>query len=137
MKQHAFFGARLFANPKSEFDEAALDVILNHHERWDGKGYPGFLDPATGKPLPGFNDGGKPRPKKGEEISVLGRVVALADVYDALSSSRSYKASWEEERVLSLIQDESGKQFDPAIVEAFFVCLEVIHVIKRQYPDPE
>jgi len=137
MKQHAFLGARLFANPKSEFDEAALDVILNHHERWDGKGYPGFLDPATGKPLPGFNDGGKPRPKKGEEISVFGRVVALADVYDALSSSRSYKASWEEERVLSLIQDESGKQFDPAIVEVFFACLEVIHVIKRQYPDPE
>ena len=112
MKQHAFLGARLFANPKSEFDEA-----------------------ATGKPLPGFNDGGKPRPKKGEEISVFGRVVALADVYDALSSSRSYKASWEEERVLSLIQDESGKQFDPAIVEVFFACLEVIHVIKRQYPD--
>ena len=137
MKQHAFLGARLFANPKSEFDEAALDVVLNHHERWDGKGYPGFLDPATGKPLPGFNDGGKPRPKKGEEIPVFGRVVALADVYDALSSARSYKASWEEERVLSLIQDEAGKQFDPTIVEAFFVCLEVIHVVKRQYPDPE
>jgi len=137
MKQHTFLGARLFANPKSEFDEAALDVILNHHERWDGKGYPGFLDLVTGNPLPGFNDGGKPRPKKGEEIPMFGRVVALADVYDALSSARSYKVPWEEERVLSLIQDESGKQFDPAIVEAFFACLEVIHAIKRQYPDPE
>jgi len=135
MKQHAFLGARLFANPKSEFDEAAFDVALNHHEHWNGKGYPGFLDLATGKPLPGFSDGGKPRPKTREEIPVFGRVVALADVYDALSSCRSYKDSWDEERVLDVIRGESHEQFDPAIVEAFFSCLEVIHVIKRQYPD--
>ncbi len=135
MKQHTFLGARLFANPKSEFDEAALDVALNHHEHWNGKGYPGFLDLVTGKPLPGFSDGGKPRPKKGEEIPVFGRVVALADVYDALSSCRSYKESWDEERVIDVIRGESDKQFDPAIVEAFFSCLEVIHVIKKQYPD--
>jgi HD-GYP domain-containing protein (c-di-GMP phosphodiesterase class II) len=96
-----------------------------------------LLDLVTGKPLPGFSEEGRPRPKKGEEIPVFGRVVAIADVYDALSSARSYKAPWEEGRVLSLIQDESGKQFDPAIVEAFFACLEVIHAIKRQYPDPE
>jgi len=135
MKQHTFLGARLFANPKSDFDEAALDVALNHHEHWDGKGYPGFLDLVTGKPLPGFNDGEKPRPKKGEEIPVFGRVVALADVYDALSSCRSYKESWDEEKVIDVIRGQSGNQFDPAIVEAFFSCLEVIHLIKKQYPD--
>ena len=135
MKQHAWLGARLFANPKSEFDEASLGVVLNHHEHWNGKGYPGFLDLVTGKPLPGFSDGGKPRPKKGEEIPVFGRVVGIADVYDALSSCRSYKKSWDEERVIDVIRGESGNQFDPAIVEAFFSCLEVIHVIKRQYPD--
>jgi len=135
MKQHTFLGARLFANPKSEFDEAALDVALNHHEHWNGKGYPGFLDLITGKPLPGFSDGGRPRPKKGEEIPVFGRVVALADVYDALSSCRSYKESWNEERVIDFIREESDRQFDPAIIEAFFSCLEVIHVIKKQYPD--
>ena len=134
MKQHTFLGARLFANPKSEFDEAALDVALNHHEHWNGKGYPGFLDLVTGKPLPGFSEEGRPRPKKGEEIPVFGRVVGLADVYDALSSCRSYKKSWDEERVLDVIRGESHEQFDPAIVEAFFSCLEVIHVIKRQYP---
>jgi HD-GYP domain-containing protein (c-di-GMP phosphodiesterase class II) len=66
---------------------------------------------------------------------VFGRVVALADVYDALSSCRSYKESWDEERVIEVIRAESDKQFDPAIVEAFFYCLEVIHVIKKQYPD--
>jgi HD-GYP domain-containing protein (c-di-GMP phosphodiesterase class II) len=135
MKQHTFLGARLFANPKSDFDEAALDVILNHHEHWNGKGYPGFLDLVTGKPLPGFSDGGRPRPKKGEEIPVFGRVVALADVYDALSSCRSYKESWDEERVIEVIRAESDKQFDSAIVEAFFSCLEIIHVIKKQYSD--
>jgi len=135
MKQHTFLGARLFANPKSDFDEAALEVALNHHEHWNGKGYPGFLDLLTGKPLPGFNDGERPRPKKEEEIPVFGRVVALADVYDALSSCRSYKKSWDEERVIDLIREESGNQFDPAIVEAFFSCLEVIHLIKKQYPD--
>ena len=135
MKQHTFLGARLFANPKSDFDEAALEVALNHHEHWNGKGYPGFLDLLTGAPLPGFSEEGRPRPKKGEEIPVFGRVVGLADVYDALSSCRSYKKSWDEERVLDLIRDESDNQFDPALVEAFFSCLEVIHVIKRQYPD--
>src|SRR4030042_3480691 len=135
MKQHAFLGARLFANPKSEFDEAALDVAFNHHEHWNGKGYPGFLDLVTGKPLPGFSDGGSPRPKKGEEIPVFGRVVAITDVYDALSSCRSYKKSWDEERVIDVIRGESGNQFDPPIEEAFFSCLEVIHVIKKQYPD--
>ncbi|WAC09098.1 MAG: HD domain-containing protein [Thermodesulfobacteriota bacterium] len=135
IKQHTFLGARLFANPKTAFDEAAFEVVLNHHEHWNGKGYPGFLDLVTGNPLPGFDDGGKPRPKKGEEIPVFGRVVALADVYDALSSLRSYKKSWDEERVIDLIRGSSGQQFDPAIVEAFFSCLEMIHVIKKQYPD--
>jgi response regulator RpfG family c-di-GMP phosphodiesterase len=135
IKQHTLLGARLFANPKTEFDEAALEVALTHHEHWNGKGYPGFLDVLTGKPLPGFSEGGNPRPKKKEEIPVFGRVVALADVYDALSSYRSYKEPWDEERVLELIQDESNKQFDPSIVEAFFSCLDVIHIIKKQYPD--
>jgi HD-GYP domain-containing protein (c-di-GMP phosphodiesterase class II) len=66
---------------------------------------------------------------------VFGRVVALADVYDALSSCRSYKESWDEGKVLEVIRAESDKQFDSEIVEAFFSCSEVIHVIKKQYPD--
>ncbi|MCX8012183.1 MAG: HD domain-containing protein, partial [Desulfobacterota bacterium] len=136
IKQHTILGARLFAHPKSEFDEAALEVVLNHHERWDGTGYPGFIEPLTGKPIPGYEDGnGKPRPKQKEEIPVFGRVVALADVYDALSSNRSYKKPWKEKKVLESIQAEAGKQFDPSMVEAFFSCLEVIHNIKKQYSE--
>jgi len=136
IKQHTILGARLFAHPKSEVDEAALEVVLNHHEHWDGTGYPGFIDPLSGKPIPGYEDtNGKPRPKRGEEIPVFGRVVALADVYDALSSHRSYKKPWEEKKVLELIQTEAGRQFDPLMVEAFFSCLDVIHNIKKQYSE--
>lgn len=136
MKHHTYLGARLFANPKSGFDEAALEVALNHHEHWDGKGYPGFLDILTGKPLPGYELGnGKARPKTREEIPIFGRIVALADVYDALSSARSYKDSWEEDRVLHFIKEESGNHFDPEIVRIFFSCLDVIHNIKNKYPD--
>ncbi len=136
MKKHTFLGAKLFANPESEFDEIAAEVALNHHERWDGKGYPGYIDPLTEKPLPNYKGAdGKPRPKKGEEIPIFGRIVALADVYDALSSRRSYKEAWDEERVLNEIRKEAGKQFDPEVVEAFFSCLDVIHSIKNRYPD--
>jgi len=136
MKQHTFLGARLFANPKSEFDEAAYDVALNHHERWDGKGYPGFVDPMTGKSLSGHESGDRrPRLKKGEEIPLFGRIVAIADVYDALSSARCYKEPWDEDKVLSIIKEESGNQFDPEIVQSFFACLDMIQSIKKRYPN--
>ena len=134
MKAHTYLGARLFLqDPKSEFDIAAAEVALNHHERWDGKGYPGYVDPFTGKPLPGYEEKGRARPKKGEEIPVFGRIVALADVYDALSSKRCYKEPWPEEKVLKEIEKNAGRQFDPSVVEAFFSCLDAIRAIKERY----
>jgi HD-GYP domain-containing protein (c-di-GMP phosphodiesterase class II) len=136
MKQHTLLGARLFANPKSEFDEAAAEVALNHHERWDGKGYPGFVNFVTGVPLPDHCDSsGKALSKKQEEIPLFGRIVALADVFDALSSARCYKEVWAEDRVLDVIGSEAGKQFDPTVVEAFFSCLDVIRNVRKTYPD--
>ena len=135
MKQHTLLGAQLFANPKSELDEAAAQVTLNHHERWDGSGYPGFVDVATGAPLPGYEqEDGSARPKQGEEIPVFGRVVALADVYDALSTERCYKNAWGQDHVLNTIRQGSGKQFDPEMVEVFFSCLDVLHTIRDRYP---
>lgn len=136
MKQHVIMGARLFTTNYSDFDEAALTVALNHHERWDGTGYPGHIDPLDCTVLPGFADSnGKPRPKKGEEIPLFGRVVSLADVYDALSSSRVYKEPWDQPRVLEEIKSYSGTVFDPQLVEVFFSSLETIQNIAQRYPD--
>jgi response regulator RpfG family c-di-GMP phosphodiesterase len=136
MKQHTIMGARLFSEQYSEFDEAAVVVALNHHEKWDGTGYPGHVNPQKGKALAGYENGdGTPRPKKGEEIPVFGRLVALADVYDALSSRRVYKERWEETQVFDELKATTGTHFDPEMVETFFSCLDTIRSIAERYPD--
>ncbi len=138
MKSHTYLGARLFKEINSDFDEIASEVAMNHHERWDGRGYPGHMDPFTEKPVPGYETpDGRPRPKRGEEIPLFGRIVAVADVYDALSSARSYKERWEEDRVLQEMEECAGTQFDPEVVEAFFGCLDVIKAAGRRYPERE
>lgn len=136
MKGHTYLGARLFAEMYSDFDEAASIIALNHHERWDGNGYPGHINSATGKPIPGCETSeGRARGKKGEEIPPFGRVVAIADVFDALSSPRVYKEPWDEDRVLETLKSEAGKQFDPDMIDAFFSCLDVIRNLAKNYPD--
>lgn len=134
MKQHTFMGARLFQNAQSEFDDVAYQVALSHHENWDGTGYPGKINVVTGEPLE-KDTKVKATPLKGKEIPVLGRIVALADVFDALSCRRVYKKAWNEDEVLSTIQSLSGKKFDPELVEIFFECFQFIKVIKEKYPD--
>ena len=135
MKQHVLMGAKLFLNPQSEFDEVAGQIALNHHERWDGTGYPGHVDPSNeGQPIPGYeNEEGRARGKRGKEIPLFGRVVAVADVYDALSSKRAYKDAWGEEEVLNEIQKGAGKHFDPEIIDAFFSSLDMIRAIAQRY----
>jgi len=133
MKLHTVYGARLFHDLYSELEEAARAVALNHHERFNGTGYPGFVDPFTGDPLPGKDKNGRPIPKKGEEIPLFGRIVAIADVFDALSSQRSYKDAWNEDRVCSIIREENGKHFDPELVDAFFTCLPTLRSIGKRY----
>ncbi len=134
MKQHTYLGARLFSDKYSEFDEAASIIALNHHERWDGSGYPGHINPATAKPIPGCEDEkGGALGKKGTEIPPFGRVVAIADVYDALSSKRAYKDPWDESAVLENLRSEAGKQFDPEMIEAFFSSLDIIRSISKRY----
>lgn len=136
MKQHTYLGARLFSNQRSDFDKAAFLVTLNHHERWDGNGYPGHIDCISAEPLTGFYDpSGRAIGKRQEEIPLFGRIVAIADVFDALSSGRSYKEAWNEQRVLDTMDQERGKHFDPEMLDTFFSILDVIRNIMHQYPD--
>ena len=136
MKLHTLFGSNLFSDIYSDFDESAGVVALNHHERWDGKGYPGYIDPYTQEPLPGYvTENGTARGKQGEEIPLFGRIVALADVYDALSCRRCYKEAWDENEVLNTIREEAGKQFDPELVEIFLECVDSFQQIEKLYPD--
>jgi HD-GYP domain-containing protein (c-di-GMP phosphodiesterase class II) len=138
MKLHTLFGANLFSDIYSEFDESAGVVALNHHERWDGKGYPGYIEPLTHCPLPGYEtDNGAARGKQGEEIPLFGRIVALADVYDALSCRRCYKEAWDNDEVLNTIREEAGKQFDPELVAIFFECVDSFQQIEKLYPDTD
>jgi len=136
MKQHTYLGAQLFSNQDTEFDKAAFLVTLNHHERWDGHGYPGHIDYLTGEPLrdcQGSNGGSVG--KKGDEIPLFGRIVAVADVFDALSSGRTYKQAWDEQRVIETMNKERGGHFDPEILDTFFSILDVVKNIAHLYPD--
>jgi len=115
MKTHTLIGAELFHDSQSEFDTLAALVCMSHHERWDGKGYPTGL--------------------AGEAIPLWGRITAVADVYDALSCHRVYKEAWTQERVLAELKSQSGFQFDPEVVQAFFEVLPHLNQIFERYPD--
>jgi HD-GYP domain-containing protein (c-di-GMP phosphodiesterase class II) len=129
MKYHTVYGARLFENSVSDLDVMSGEIALNHHERWDGGGYPGKIADIFADPLE-FGPG-----KQGEEIPLAARIVALADVYDALISKRVYKESFSEEEALTFIREEAGKQFDPEVVAAFFAIHEVIGAIRSKYQE--
>jgi len=134
MQQHTCFGARLFNDPQSDFDTMAYEVALTHHENWDGTGYPGYINPFTLQPEK-VNEHGKPLGRKGEEIPIAGRIVALADVYDALTSKRVYKESWEEGQVLDEIKKLKGTKFDPELVDIFFTIYPNLKQVRNRYPD--
>ncbi|MDY6880897.1 MAG: HD domain-containing protein [Thermodesulfobacteriota bacterium] len=136
MKSHTYMGARLFQEINSDFDEVAAQVTLNHHEKWDGTGYPGHMDPFSKRSIPGHEDSqGSPLPKKGDEIPLFSRFVAVADVYDALVSRRAYKEAWDQDRVLEEMHRNSGTHFDPKVMDAFFSRTEVLASIIDRYPD--
>lgn len=97
MKSHTLHGYRILSGKTTL--EVAAEIAYSHHERWDGAGYPRGL--------------------KGEEIPLSARIVAVADVYDALRSARPYKRPWSHESAVRQIKEESGSHFDPAVVEAF------------------
>jgi HD-GYP domain-containing protein (c-di-GMP phosphodiesterase class II) len=136
IKTHTIHGARLFFNKQSEFDDVAQVVALNHHENWDGTGYPGHVDVDTGEPVKVGEDG-KPVGKQEDEIPLFGRIVAICDVYDALSSKRVYKDAWNEDDVLAEMRKLSGSKFDPELMDVFFKVLPNIRTISSKYSEPE
>lgn len=136
MQGHTCIGANLFDPPESFLDEMCRDVSLFHHEHWDGgaNGYPGeysYRDFSIGKPL------NVSKPLKGESIPLCARIVAVADVFDALSHKRCYKDAWKIEDAFSEIQAGSGTQFDPEVVLAFMQIRDRISAIQLAYPDED
>ena len=138
MKSHTYLGAKLFKDTHSDFDEVAMEVALTHHEKWDGTGYPGQSDEINILQANSYIDDTKHfLPKKRKDIPLFGRIVAIADVYDALCSQRVYKEAWKEEEILEEIKKSSGSHFDPDIVDAFFSCYDMLKSIAKRYPDKE
>ncbi|GFM37593.1 HD domain-containing phosphohydrolase [Desulfovibrio psychrotolerans] len=128
IKLHTVYGARLFENSTSDLDAMCRDIALNHHEKWSGGGYPGFVDALfEGDPHLGTAS------KNGEEIPLAARICALADVYDALASPRSYKEPFPEDKVLDIIKKDTGTHFDPEVTEAFLQIHDVILAIRSKY----
>ena len=134
MQQHTAYGAALFDDPQSPVDIIARDIALTHHENWDGSGYPGWIDPVTSQPLKA-DEAGKPIGRKGEEIPLVGRIVAIADVFDALCSKRVYKEPWGEDEVLAEVRNLGGTKFDPELVDIFFDVLPNIKQMQNLYPE--
>jgi len=115
MQSHVAIGGEILSGHASDLMETAKLIALHHHEKWDGSGYPEGL--------------------KGEEISIEGRICAVADVFDALLSERPYKKPWTVEQALSLIEEEAGKHFDPQLSPLMRKILPEALKIKEQYSD--
>jgi len=117
MKSHTTIGAEILAEDDSDLLCLAREIVLTHHEKWDGSGYPNGL--------------------VGEAIPLAGRIAAVADVFDALTSARPYKKAWLVEDAIQFINDNAGSHFDPAVVMHFQRCLPNILEIRNRYLEPD
>jgi putative two-component system response regulator len=112
MKMHTTIGAKILGNSKAKILQVAEQIALSHHEKWNGKGYPLGLS--------------------GENIPMVGRIVALADTFDALTSKRPYKEPYPLAIAFEIIKKERGQHFDPAVVDVFFENIDEILKIKSE-----
>ncbi len=113
MKQHPVIGHSILSGSSSPLLQMASDIALSHHEKYDGSGYPLGL--------------------KADAIPVVGRIVAVADVFDALTSARPYKPAWDMERAVQLLRDQRGLHFDPACVDAFLGQLDDVQSVRQRF----
>jgi len=115
MQTHTTIGYNLLFDPEDEYLKTAALISYEHHEKYDGQGYPNG--------------------KKANEISIYGRIVAVADVFDALVSERPYKEAWSFEKAVEYLQSESGKRFDPTLIDIFVENIETIKAIYQELKD--
>jgi len=112
MKTHTNIGAKILVNSKAEILQLAHQVAISHHEKWNGRGYPQGLS--------------------GTKIAIAGRIVGLADVFDALTSKRPYKDPYPVEVACDIIKKESGQHFDSELVDIFMENIDEILKIKEE-----
>ncbi|MBI5213788.1 MAG: GAF domain-containing protein [Nitrospirae bacterium] len=115
MKTHAQIGCDMLAVSKRKTLSTAAVIAGEHHEKWDGTGYP--------------------KGKSGEDIHIYGRISALADVFDALGSERCYKKAWDTDKILELFKEQKGRHFEPKLIDIFFANLDMFLYIREQYRD--
>ncbi|QKC84774.1 HD domain-containing phosphohydrolase [Mesorhizobium sp. NZP2077] len=115
MNEHTRIGGAILAGSTCALLQLAAKIAETHHERWDGTGYPNGL--------------------RGESIPLVGRIAAVADVFDALTSDRTYKDAWPVDRAFAYIREQSGAQFDPECVRALQAASEEFLDVKAAYPD--
>jgi len=115
IQQHPLIGANIIGEHESILLKTAREIALTHHEKYNGKGYPNGL--------------------KGEEIPIMGRIIAIADVFDALTTERPYKKAWTVKDALDLITREAGEHFDPALVDSFLEIKPAILKLKDKYAE--
>ena len=115
MQTHTQLGYEMLKNSNRPLLKTAATIAFEHHEKWDGTGYPRGL--------------------KGSDINIYGRITAVADVFDALGSSRCYKEAWEDEKIFKLLRAESSKHFDPKLIKIFFENIEEFLKIRDSFRD--
>lgn len=117
MQQHTLIGARILSGSPSELLQVGEVIALSHHERWDGKGYP--------------------HGRRGEDIPLEGRLCAVADVFDALTTDRPYRTALPTSKALQMMRDERGKHFDPDVLDTFFQCVPQVEEIRDRVRDSD
>ena len=122
MQRHSFLGAEIFTNISWIVDAMARIIALHHHQKWDGSGYTG----DSGTPL-----------LHGKNIPLEARITAVADVYDALRSQRCYKTPMPIEQALEIMREDSGKYFDPDVIDIFMKHIDVMEAIRGRYQEEE
>jgi putative two-component system response regulator len=117
MNEHTAIGGTILGNSSCDLMQLASDIARTHHERWDGKGYPKGL--------------------AGEEIPLVGRIAAVADVFDALTTVRPYKEAWSFDRAFAYLREQAGSQFDPGCVAAFLSVREELEATRDLFPEED